>query len=114
VKAIVYHSYGSPDVLHIEDIEKPVPGDDEVLVKIRAAAANPIDYHFMTGAYIMRPMTGLRKPKLTVPGADLAGEAEAVGRNVTRFKPGDAVFGAMHRTFADGRALSVDDLRNTR
>jgi NADPH:quinone reductase-like Zn-dependent oxidoreductase len=110
VKAIVYHDYGSPDVLHIEDVEKPVPGDDEVLIRIRAAAANPMDCHLMSGAYIMRPMTGLRKPKLTVPGADLAGEVEAVGRNVTRFKPGDAVFGAMHRTFAEYVCVSENRL----
>jgi NADPH:quinone reductase-like Zn-dependent oxidoreductase len=101
MKAIVYHNYGSPDVLHCEEIEKPTPGDDEVLIRIRAAAANPMDYHFMSGAYIMRPMTGLRKPKPTVPGADLAGEVEAVGRNVTRFKPGDPVFGGARRAFAE-------------
>jgi NADPH:quinone reductase-like Zn-dependent oxidoreductase len=101
MKAIVYRNYGSPDVLHCEDVEKPSPGDDEVLIRIRAAAANPMDYHLMTGAYIMRPVTGLRKPKPTCPGADLAGEVEAVGRNVTRFKPGDPVFGAARRAFAE-------------
>ncbi|MGA2260037.1 MAG: NAD(P)-dependent alcohol dehydrogenase [Acidobacteriota bacterium] len=101
MKAIVYRNYGSPDVLHCEDIAKPTPGDDEVLIKIRAAAANPMDYHLMGGAYIIRPMTGLRKPKPTCPGADLAGEVEAVGRNVTRFQPGDPVFGGVRRAFAE-------------
>jgi NADPH:quinone reductase-like Zn-dependent oxidoreductase len=101
MKAIVYHEYGSPDVLHCEDVEKPSPGDDEVLIKIRAAAANPMDCHLMSGAFIMRPMTGLRKPKMTRPGADLAGEVVAVGRNVTRLKPGDPVFGCARGAFAE-------------
>lgn len=101
MKAIVYRNYGPPDVLHCEDVEKPSPGDDQVLIKIRAAAANPMDCHLMSGVYIMRPMTGLRKPKQTRPGADLAGEVEAVGRNVTRFKPGDQVFGGARGAFAE-------------
>ena len=101
MKAIVYHDYGSPDVLRYEDIEKPSPGDDEVLIRIRAAAANPLDYHLMGGAYLIRLMTGLLKPKPTCPGADLAGEVEAVGRKVTRFRPGDQVFGGVRRTFAE-------------
>ena len=101
MKAIVYSNYGPPDVLHCEEVEKPSPGDDEVLIKIRAAAANPMDCHLMSGVYIMRPMTGLRKPKQTRPGSDLAGEVEAVGRNVTRFKPGDPVFGAARGAFAE-------------
>lgn len=102
MKAIVYRSYGSPDgVLHCEDVEQPSPGDDEVLIRIRAAAANPLDYHLMSGAYIMRPFTGLRRPKLTRPGADLAGEVAAVGRNVTRFQRGDPVFGGSRGAFAE-------------
>ncbi len=101
MKAVVCRSYGSPDVLHCEDIEKPSPGDEEVLIKVRAAAANPMDYHLMSGVYIMRLMTGLRKPKRTRPGADIAGEVEAVGRKVTRFKPGDSVFGATRGAFAE-------------
>jgi NADPH:quinone reductase-like Zn-dependent oxidoreductase len=101
MKAIVYHDYGSPDVLHLEDVEEPSPGDDEVLIKIRAAAANPMDYHLMSGAFITRPMTGLRKPKMTRPGADLAGEVVAVGRKVTRLKPGDPVFGCGRGAFAE-------------
>jgi NADPH:quinone reductase-like Zn-dependent oxidoreductase len=101
MKAIVYHHYGSPDVLVCENVEKPSPGDDEVLIRIRAAAANPMDCHLMSGAIIMRPMTGLRKPKMTRPGADFAGEVEAVGRNVTRFKPGDPVIGGARGAFAE-------------
>jgi NADPH:quinone reductase-like Zn-dependent oxidoreductase len=101
MKAIVYHTYGSPDVLRCEEVEKPTPGDEEVLIRIRAAAANPLDYHLMGGAYLMRLMTGLRKPTMTRPGADLAGEVEAVGRNVTRFQPGDAVFGGVRCAFAE-------------
>src|SRR5260221_5385912 len=88
MKAIVYRNYGPPDVLHCEDVEKPSPGDDQVLIKIRAAAANPMDCHLMSGVYLMRPMTRLRKPKQTRPGADLGGEVEAVGRHTTRLQPG--------------------------
>ncbi len=102
MKAIVYHSYGPPDVLGCEDVERPTAGDDDVLLKVRAAAVNPLDWHFMRGApYLVRLMTGLRKPKLTRLGADVAGEVEAVGRNVTRFKPGDEVFGACRGAFAE-------------
>jgi NADPH:quinone reductase-like Zn-dependent oxidoreductase len=101
MEAVLYRHYGSPDVLMYEDTEKPTAGDDEVLIRVRAAAANPMDYHLMGGAYLMRLMTGLLKPKPTCPGADLAGEVEAVGRNVTRFRPGDPVFGAARRAFAE-------------
>jgi NADPH:quinone reductase-like Zn-dependent oxidoreductase len=87
MKAFVYREYGTPDVLRIEDVPKPTPGDD--------------DYHLMSGVYIMRPMTGLRRPKPTSPGVDMAGEVEAVGRNVTRFRTGDAVFGAARHSFAE-------------
>ena len=102
MKAIVYHSYGSPDVLRYEEVEKPTPADDEVLVRIRAASANPADYHIMKGAFIIRPMTGLRKPRAGRPGVDLAGEVETIGANVTRFKRGDPIYGAERRgTFAE-------------
>jgi NADPH:quinone reductase-like Zn-dependent oxidoreductase len=95
VKAIVYHRYGSPEVLKCEEIEKPTAGDDEVLIRVRAASVNPRDWHFMRRApYMIRIMTGLRKPKTTSLGVDLAGQVEAVGRNVTQFQPGDEVFGA--------------------
>ncbi len=94
MKAIVYTKYGSPDVLHLEEVEKPTPKDDEVLVKVHAASANPLDWHFMRGApFLVRLADGLLKPKATRLGADVAGRVEAVGSNVTRFQPGDEVFG---------------------
>src|SRR5918912_1491873 len=102
MKAITYHSYGSPDVLKCEEIEKPTPGDDEVLIKVRAASVNPLDSHLMRGRpYIARIFFGLRKPKLTRPGVDMAGQVEAVGRNVTEFKPGDEVFGFCRGALAE-------------
>ena len=102
MKAIVYHEYGSPDVLKCEEIEKPTAGDDEVLIRVRAAAVNPLDRHFMRGEpYPVRAMTGLIKPKATRPGVDLAGQVEAVGRNVTQFQPGDEVFGGSRGAFAE-------------
>ena len=102
MKAIVYHNYGSPDVLKCEEIEKPTAGDDEVLIKVRAGSVNPLDWHLMRGEpYFVRAIAGLRKPKVTRLGADLAGHVEAVGRNVTRFQSGDQVFGASRGTFAE-------------
>jgi NADPH:quinone reductase-like Zn-dependent oxidoreductase len=102
VKAIVYHEYGSPDVLRCEEIEKPTAGDEEVLIKVRAASVNPRDWHFMRGApYMVRIMTGLQKPEKGRLGVDLAGQVEAVGRNVTQFQPGDQVFGASLGAFAE-------------
>jgi NADPH:quinone reductase-like Zn-dependent oxidoreductase len=95
MKAIFYDRYGSPDVLTCEEMAKPAPADDEVLIKVRAAAVNPYDWHFMRGEpYAVRIVAGgLRKPKDTRLGADVAGEIEAVGRDITQFKPGDGVFG---------------------
>ena len=97
MKAIVYHNYGSPDVLQYEEIEKPAPEDNEVLIKVRAASVNPLDRGELKGVpYIFRIVSGLRKPEATRPGrpgVDVAGQVEAVGRNVTHFKPGDEVFG---------------------
>lgn len=111
MKAIVYHDYGSPDVLKCEEIEKPTAGDDEVLVKVRAASANPYDWHFMRGTpYFLRLMAGLRKPKFTRLGVDAAGEVEAIGRNVTEFKPGDEVFGACRGAFAEYACASQSRL----
>src|SRR5438128_4836299 len=101
MKGIVYCDYGSPDVLKLEDIEKPAPGDDQVLVRVRAASVNPLDWHYMRGTpYFMRLGAGLRKPKVTRLGVDFAGTVEAVGRNVKRFKPGDEVFGGRTGAFA--------------
>jgi NADPH:quinone reductase-like Zn-dependent oxidoreductase len=102
MKAIVYHEYGSSHVLKCEEVEKPVPKDDEVLIKVRAASVNPLDWRLMKGEpRIMRLFSGLRKPKLGRPGIDVAGEIEAVGKNVTQFKPGDAVFGGCSWAFAE-------------
>src|SRR5438874_2922918 len=94
MKAIVYSRYGSPDVLEVRDVDTPVPRDNEVLIRVRAASLNPIDWHFMRGEpYVVRMVTGLRRPKDPRLGRDVAGRVEAVGRNVTQFKPGDDVFG---------------------
>lgn len=102
MKAIVYCDYGSPEVLKLEDIEKPTPGDDQVLVRVRAASVNPLDWHYMRGTpYVMRMEAGLRKPKVTRLGVDFAGTVEAVGKNVTEFKPGDEVFGGRTGAFAE-------------
>lgn len=102
MKAVVYTNYGSPDVLQIRDVRKPVPNDDQVLIKVRAASINPLDWHFMEGTpYIMRMGVGLRKPKDPRLGVDMAGTVEAVGKNVTQFKPGDEVFGARNGAFAE-------------
>ena len=102
MKAIVYCDYGLTNV-KLEDVEKPVPTDDQVLVKVRAASVNPYDWHFIEGTpKIMRLMgVGLRKPKDTRLGVDFAGTIEAVGKNVTQFKPGDDVFGGRGGAFAE-------------
>ncbi|MBP8241405.1 MAG: NAD(P)-dependent alcohol dehydrogenase [Thermoflexales bacterium] len=94
MKAIVCEEYGSPDVLKLKDVEKPTPRADEVLVKIHAASAAAGDWHLMRAdPFAARFMYGLFKPKYPILGADVAGRVEAVGKNVTQFKPGDAVFG---------------------
>jgi NADPH:quinone reductase-like Zn-dependent oxidoreductase len=102
MKAAVYTKYGPPDVVQIRDIEKPVPKDNEVLIRIRAAAVNPLDWHLMRGEpYVVRAMCGLLKPKTTQLGVDVAGQVEAVGRKVTQFESGDEVFGACRGAFAE-------------
>lgn len=102
MKAIFQDRYGSTDVLRFGDVEKPEVGDDEVLVRVRAAGVDRGVWHLMTGlAYPMRLMYGLRKPKTAVPGMDVAGIVEAVGKNVTRFEPGSEVFGIGKGTFAE-------------
>ena len=94
MKAIIRERYGSPDVLKLRDIDRPVIDDDGVLVRVRAASINAYDWHMMRGSpSLVRLMAGLRKPKNTAMGVDLAGEVEAVGKNVTEFRPGDEVFG---------------------
>ena len=93
MKAIIYSKYGSRDLLRCEEIDKPTPGDDEVLIKVRAASVNPLDAGSMRHPFIRRLLFALSKSKVNRPGRDVAGQVEAVGRNVTQFKPGDAVFG---------------------
>lgn len=109
MKAIVYRCYGSPDVLRLEGIEKPIAADDEVLVKVHAAAVNPLDWHYMRGTpYIMRLASGIGTPKSVRLGVDFAGTVEAVGKNVTRFHPGDAVFGGKTGAFAEYFTIRED------
>jgi NADPH:quinone reductase-like Zn-dependent oxidoreductase len=95
MKAIVYEKYGLPDVLECKDVEKPTPLDDEVLVEIHAASVNSYDWHFLTAdVFLIRLMSGgLLKPKKKTLGADIAGKIVAVGKNITRFRVGDEVFG---------------------
>ena len=103
MKAILFKEYGSPDVLQFKDVEKPVPGDNEVLIKVYAASANPLDWHSMRGApFLARVEFGLQKPRDPRLGADVAGRVEAVGKNVTQFQIGDEVFGDIFKgSFAE-------------
>lgn len=96
MKAILFTRYGSPDVLQVTEVEKPVPNENQVLIKVMAASANPLDWHRMRGEpFLARMGEGLRKPQDPRLGADVAGQVESVGKNVTEFKPGDEVFGAV-------------------
>lgn len=109
MKAVTYCDYGTADALHYGDIEKPVPANDEVLVRVRAAAANPLDWHYLRGTpYLMRMGTGLRRPKEIRLGVDFAGTVEAVGKGVTRFKPGDEVLGGRTGAFAQYVTVKQD------
>jgi len=102
MKAIVHERYGPPEVLELREVDKPVVGDDEVLVRVHATSVNPVDWHTMTGTpYLVRMMAGLLKPKSEFLGVDFAGTVEAVGRDVTQFQPGDEVFGARDGAFAE-------------
>ena len=102
MQAIVYHRYGSPDVLRLEEVDKPTLKDGDVLVRVRAAAVNPLDWHLIRGMpYIVRPTSGWRTPKRNIPGVDVAGVLEAVGHDVTAFQPGDEVFGEKSRACAE-------------
>ena len=102
MKAVVYEGFGSPDILSCEEIDKPIPLDDEVLIKVRAASVNPLDWKLMKGGpFIFRLLFGIGKPKIKRPGVDVAGQVETVGRNVTQFKPGDDVFGTCRGAFAE-------------
>ena len=102
MKAIVRYKYGTPDVLELKEVDKPVARDDELLVKVHAASVNAADWFGLTGLpYIVRPAFGTIRPRHKIPGQDLAGTVEATGRNVTQFKPGDEIFGESHDTFAE-------------
>jgi len=111
VKAIVHDTYGPPDVLELRDIAKPLIGDDDVLIRVHAAGLDPSVWHLMTGLpYLVRFMFGLRKPKTLVRGWDVAGVVEAVGQNVTKFRPGDEVFGSCRGAFAEYASARADRL----
>lgn len=102
MKAVLYRCYGSPDVLKVEDTARPLVADDQVLVKVRAAAINPLDWHFMRGEpYFMRLSSGLGAPADPRIGVDFAGTVESVGKHVTRFKPGDEVLGGSDGALAE-------------
>ena len=109
MKAVVRRCYGPPDVLAIEDIEKPLPTDGRVLVKVRAASVNPVDWHFMRATpYLIRIESGFGAPKNPRIGTDFAGTIEAVGKGVTRFKPGDEVFGGGNGALAQYVTIAED------
>jgi len=112
MKAILIEKYGSPDVLQFKEVERPTPNDNQVLVRVQAASANPLDWHLMRGEpFIARLLgTGLLKPKSTKVGADVAGRVEAVGKDVTQFKPGDEVFGTCNGSFAEYACAREDRL----
>ena len=101
MKAIVYCEYGSPDVVKLDDVEKPVPTDNQVLIKVRAASLNALDAYMVRDAWLNRLIFGLRKPRDTRLGRDVAGVVEAVGKNITQFKPGDEVFGVARGSLAE-------------
>jgi NADPH:quinone reductase-like Zn-dependent oxidoreductase len=111
MKAAVYTRYGPPDVVQITDVEKPVPKANEVLIKVRAAGLNPLDWHFMRGTpYAVRLIAGLRKPKVPRLGVDVAGQVEALGAKVSQFKIGDEVFGSCKGAFAEYVCASESEL----
>ena len=110
MKAILYPQYGSPDVLQFKEVDKPTPKDNEILVKIYAASANPLDWHLMRASpFIARLGNGLRTPKNPRLGADFAGRVEAIGTNVTQFQPGDEVFGASTGAFAEYACVTENE-----
>ena len=102
MRAVIRNKYGSPDVLEFQEIAKPDLTDDVVLVRVRTASINPLDWYTMTGTpYVGRVQSGLRKPKSNRLGVDFAGTVEAVGKNVTDFRPGDEVFGGKNGALAE-------------
>jgi NADPH:quinone reductase-like Zn-dependent oxidoreductase len=111
MKAIVQDTYGSAEVMQLRDIDKPEIGENEVLIHIRAAGVNPADWAIMSGLpYVARPVYGLRKPKISVRGTDVAGTVEAVGTGVTRFRVGDEVYGSSNGSYAEYAAGAEDTL----
>jgi NADPH:quinone reductase-like Zn-dependent oxidoreductase len=110
MKAIVQVRYGSADVLRLKDIDKPVPRNDEVLIRVHAAAVNIGDWHLQRGPYAMRLGSGVRKPRRQIPGLDVAGEVEAAGENVKQFRPGDEVFGWCKGAFAEYACAAESNL----
>ncbi|MCL1587256.1 MAG: NAD(P)-dependent alcohol dehydrogenase [Actinomycetia bacterium] len=112
MKAIVQDGYGAPsDVLELRDVDMPTVDDDRVLVAVKAASINPLDWHLIRGTpYLVRMQAGLRNPKRTTPGADVAGVVEAVGDSVTRFQPGDEVFGEGYGTCCEYVSISEKGL----
>ena len=111
MKAITQDTYGSAAVLEARDIDTPEIGDDQVLIRVQAAGVNPADWAIMSGLpYIARPVYGLRRPKAGVRGTDVSGTVEAVGSGVTRFKPGDEVFGSADGSYAEYALASEEQL----
>jgi NADPH:quinone reductase-like Zn-dependent oxidoreductase len=111
MKTIVYRRYGPPEVLELEDIPPPVPREHQVLVRVCAASLNPLDWHFMRGTpYLVRLMTGLRRPRVPRLGVDVAGVVEGVGASVHRFRPGDSVFGFANGSLAESVCAREDAL----
>src|ERR1700758_821877 len=113
MKAFVLRSYCSPGQTHTTEVDTPVPAADEVLVRVRATSVNPYDWHYMRGepriARLMPGTVGLRTPKLRILGCDMAGQVEAVGRDVTEFRPGDDVFALLERGGGFAEYVSVPE-----
>ena len=108
MKAIICRSYGPPENLRCEEVRLPTIDDDQVLIRVRAASVNPLDWHIMRGSpYMVRLLAGLRTPKRAQMGVNVAGRVEAVGRSVTKFKSGDDVFGICRGAFAEFAAAAA-------
>src|SRR5688500_6669318 len=111
MRAIVCHAYGTPDVLELENIEAPAIDDDGILIRVHAAAVNPLDWHLLTGTpYLARLAFGARRPNRPILGFDVAGTVEAVGRSITQFRPGDEVFGLVEGSLAEYASAREDSI----